>query len=83
MSDNVKPVDLKIVEAWPSPALPGCEIDTVWLIEKGTESKLPVMIFEGDIDGKRVRFALTGRYVNVLSAAIKGVNMRNHGIEEL
>ena len=53
------------------------------ITEKGMESGLPLVDIQlTDADGNEYFFMLTGRLFNGLSAAIKGVNLRNHGVEE-
>lgn len=59
------------------------QLDRVVITENGTEGNLPIVDFVcKDPDGKYYFFAITGRLVNMVSAAIKGVNYRNHGVEE-
>lgn len=56
---------------------------TVVITEKGTDSDLPLIDFQMiGPDGKQYFFAMTGRIVNGIASAIRGVNMRNHGVEE-
>jgi len=58
-------------------------IDKVVITEAGMGSGLPLIDFQmTDADGKIHFAALSGRVVNMISSAIKGVNMRNHGTEE-
>ena len=53
------------------------------ITENGMESGLPLVDFQlSDVDGNKYFFAISGRIVNSVSAAIKGVNLRNHGVEE-
>ncbi len=53
------------------------------ITEQGTEANLPLVdIKMRGPDGKLYLLVLTGRLVNMLSAAVKGVNQRNHGVEE-
>lgn len=58
-------------------------LEEVIITEKGTESDLPlvdiVMVAPG---GEKFLLVLTGRILNGISAAVRGVNMRNHGVEE-
>lgn len=57
--------------------------DKVVITEKGTASDLPIVDFVmRDHEGKMYLLVLTGRVVNSISAAIKGVNSRNHGTPE-
>ena len=63
----------------------GYEIDCshVTITEKGTKDGLPLVDFVArDRHGEKIMFVLTGRLVNMISASIKGVNLRNHGTEE-
>lgn len=53
------------------------------ITEQGMESGLPFVDFRmRGPDGQFYLLVLTGRVINALSATIKGVNKRNHGIEE-
>lgn len=53
------------------------------ITEQGTASKLPLVDFVfTDSDGQEYFTMVTGRIINTVSAAIRGVNMRIHGIEE-
>lgn len=53
------------------------------ITEKGMESDLPLIDFQlTDEFGREYYMAISGRLINMLSASIRGVNMRNHGIEE-
>jgi hypothetical protein len=55
----------------------------VVITEKGMESGLPLIDFVmKDSEGKEHYFMISGRIVNMISSAIKGVNLRNHGQEE-
>lgn len=53
------------------------------LTEQGTQAHLPIvdLVMTGK-DGKKYLLVLTGRIINTISAAVRGVNMRNHGMEE-
>jgi len=58
-------------------------IKKVIVTEKGTEGDLPIVDFQlEDADGNRYFTMITGRLMNQLAAAMRGVNMRNHGVEE-
>lgn len=58
--------------------------DKAVITENGMESKLPLVDFQlTDEQGNTYFFALTGRILINLAAAIRGVNLRNHGAEEL
>ena len=62
-----------------------CElsINKAVITEKGMQSGLPLVDLQmKDADGNINYTALSGRIVNAISAAIKGVNLRNHGTEE-
>jgi hypothetical protein len=53
------------------------------ITEQGTQANLPIVDFIMEDDkGNLFLLVLTGRLVNMVSAAVKGVNMRNHGVEE-
>ena len=53
------------------------------ITEQGTVANLPMVDFRmRDADGTLHLLVLSGRMVNMLSAAIRGVNMRIHGVEE-
>jgi hypothetical protein len=71
---------LEFVPEWPDGTVPdGAEIVEVLIVENGTEAGLPAVIFKNIYGG---HFTLTGRYVNAISATIKGSNMRRHGNPE-
>jgi hypothetical protein len=58
-------------------------VDRVTITEKGMESGLPLVDFIAtDKSGEQVLFVLSGRHVCAIAAAIRGINMRNHGTEE-
>ena len=58
-------------------------IDKAVITEKGMQSELPLVDLQmTDKDGNVYFTALSGRLFNMLSSAIKGVNLRNHGTEE-
>jgi len=53
------------------------------ITEQGMGSGLPLVdIVMEDSDGKEYFFMISGRLINTLSAAVKGVNQRIHGSEE-
>lgn len=55
----------------------------VIITEQGTQENLPLIDFKmRGPDGKLYVLVLTGRLVNMVSAAVKGVNQRIHGIDE-
>jgi hypothetical protein len=55
----------------------------VIITEQGTVGNLPIVDFKmRGPDGKFYLLVLSGRIVNAISAAVRGVNMRNHGVEE-
>lgn len=59
------------------------ECESVVITEQGMASGLPLLDFKlRGPDGKLYLLVLTGRIVNMVSAAVKGVNMRNHGKAE-
>lgn len=59
------------------------ECSKVAITEKGTEANLPIVDFVcTDTDGKKYFLALSGRIVNGIAAAVRGVNERNHGKSE-
>lgn len=56
---------------------------TAVITERGMESGLPVVDIQmRDDEGNEYFFMTTGRLINGISGAIKGVNLRNHGVEE-
>jgi hypothetical protein len=59
------------------------KLDKVVITEQGTEARLPLVdiVMRGP-DGELFLLVLNGRIVNAISAAIKGINMRNHGVAE-
>lgn len=53
------------------------------ITEKGTQGQMPIVDFQlEDEKGKKYFLVLSGKLVTMLGAAIKGVNVRNHGKEE-
>jgi hypothetical protein len=55
----------------------------VVITEQATEAGLPIVDFVcRDNTGKLYLLVMSGRLVNMISAAVKGVNVRNHGKEE-
>jgi len=59
------------------------KLEHVTITEQGTQSHLPMLDFVmTGADGKRYLMVITGRIANSISAAVKGVNMRNHGTPE-
>jgi hypothetical protein len=56
----------------------------VTITERGMKSGLPMVDFTFVclVDGKRYAFTTSGRMVLMLAAALRGVNLRNHGTEE-
>lgn len=59
-------------------------VDKAVITERATEADLPVvdLLLQDPDSGKKYFICVTGRVVNGISAAIKGVNMRNHGTPE-
>lgn len=58
-------------------------INKAVITEKGMQSELPLVDFQMTDEAGNIYFtAISGRLINALSAAIKGVNLRNHGTEE-
>lgn len=53
------------------------------ITEQGMSSGLPLVDIQmKDAEGNEYFFMITGRLINGLSDAIKGVNKRLHGVEE-
>lgn len=81
-----KPVYIKLIKGDEAPKYPfgiELELDHVAITEQGTQTNLPIVDFVmKDKEGLTYLLVLTGREVNMISAAIKGVNLRNHGKEE-
>lgn len=58
-------------------------LECVNVTEQGTEAHLPIVDFKmKSPQGEEFVLVLTGRMVNMISSAIKGVNLRIHGKEE-
>lgn len=59
------------------------KVEKCVVIEQGTEANLPFVDFvmKGE-HGEQYLMVLTGRMVLSLAAALRGVNMRNHGVAE-
>lgn len=57
--------------------------EEVVITEQGTKESLPIVDFvmRGP-DGQLYLLVMTGRIVNMIASALRGVNMRNHGIAE-
>lgn len=77
---------VNMVQGFLAPKYPTAQelnLDNVNITEQGTEAKLPIVDFVmTGAHGEKYVLVLTGRIVNMISAAVKGANMRNHGIEE-
>lgn len=59
------------------------KLSHVTITEQGTEAKLPVVdLVARDPNGNQVLLVLSGRQVCAIAAAVRGVNKRNHGVEE-
>lgn len=59
------------------------KLEGVVVTEQGTEAGLPIVDFKMRApNGDFFLLVLTGRIVNGISAAIKGVNERIHGVQE-
>ena len=59
------------------------ELESVVITEQGMQSGLPLLDFKlVGPDGKLYLLVMTGRIANMISAAVKGVNLRNHGQAE-
>ncbi len=57
--------------------------EAVIITEQATVQGLPIVDFKmRDAKGNLYLLVLTGRVVNAISAAVRGINMRNHGEEE-
>lgn len=57
--------------------------NTAVITENGMANGLPVVDIQmTDEEGNEYFFMLTGKLFNGLSAVIKGVNLKNHGVEE-
>lgn len=57
--------------------------DKAIITEQAMRSGLPLVDIQmTDKDGNKYWVPLSGRIINMISSAVKGVNMRNHGIEE-
>ena len=53
------------------------------ITERGAEAGLPIVDFQlTDGEGNKYFVAMTGRILTSIAAAVKGVNLRNHGTEE-
>lgn len=57
--------------------------EKVVITEQGTERGLPIVDFvlEGP-DGKSYLLVFSGRIVNMIASAVRGINARNHGVED-
>lgn len=53
------------------------------ITERGMSSGLPLVdLVAFDPEGRRYVFVATGRVLLGIAAALRGVNLRNHGVEE-
>jgi hypothetical protein len=80
-------VKIEIVEGKIAPRYPETskmlQLEKSVITENGMESNLPLVdIVLKDQEGNEFFFMVSGRIINALSAAIKGINLRNHGCEE-
>lgn len=78
---------IKLVEGKVAPKHFDCKdeliLEEVIITEQGTEANLPLVDFVMKApNGDKFLLVMTGRILNGISAAIKGVNMRNHGVNE-
>ena len=85
--ENVPPLAIKILPGDTAPRYPvgtvELTINAAVITEQGMTSKLPIVDLQLTDAKGRVYFAATsGRIILGLAAALKGVNMRNHGVEE-
>jgi hypothetical protein len=75
-------VVLKIIKSWPDERPDYVRkvdvVEEVIVLEQGTESGLPLCYF---IAGGQA-YILSGRFVNAVSAVVKGINQRIHGTPE-
>lgn len=59
------------------------KLEQVDVTENGTQGDLPIVDFVCTLpNGEKALLMLTGRIVNGISAVVRGVNLRNHGVEE-
>lgn len=55
----------------------------VTITEQGTQARLPIVDLVAKLpDGTQVLIVISGRHVCALAAAVRGINLRNHGVEE-
>lgn len=78
--------EIKFVKGSVAPRYPNgteLQLDHVSITENGMESGLPMVdiVMRGPGD-ELFLFVTTGRIINAISAAVKGVNVRCHGKEE-
>ena len=61
----------------------GLRLEDVVITEQGTRAGLPIVdLVCKDGRGNPFVISTTGRVINGLAAAIRGVNLKNHGLEE-
>ena len=80
-------ITIHLVEGKTAPRYDGgiveAKLSHVTITEQATQANLPLVDIIATLpDGTRVLIVATGRIINAISAAVKGVNMRNHGAEE-
>jgi hypothetical protein len=83
---SVFPIEIQLVPGNQAPKYDTghqVSVERVTITEQGTKSRLPLVDFIAhDKDGNQVLFVLTGRQVCAIASSIRGINMRNHGVEE-
>lgn len=58
------------------------KLETVVITERGMQSGFPLLDLQLRAPNGDLYFAVvTGEIANMISSAVKGVNMRNHGVE--
>lgn len=51
------------------------------ITEQGTAGNLPIVDLIGEVNGKKVVLVISGRLLDSIASALRGVNLRIHGKE--
>jgi hypothetical protein len=80
------PITINLVQGDKAPSYDrgeGVTLSHITITEQGTANRLPIVdVVMKATNGKQFILALTGREWCMVAAAIRGANLRNHGIEE-
>lgn len=83
---QIRPVDIEITPGRIAPRY-GDECGALASVlravitERGTAGDLPIVDLIGEVNGKQVVLVISGRLLDSIASAVRGVNLRNHGVE--